>query len=301
MTDNTQTRCGFAALIGATNAGKSTLLNRIVGEKVSIVSHKVQTTRSRVSGIVLRGDTQIVFVDTPGLFEPKKRLERSMVDAAHKTADDVDVIVLVVDVSNPKVFEQHQKFIARLQDTKKQAVLCLNKTDAVGKDILPGLAKRFVETGAFSDVFAISALKGKGTDELVDMVAKCMPQGPWLYPEDMVCDMPMRLMAAEITREKIFERLHQELPYVISVQTENWQEDTKQVTIDQTIYVQKDGQKAIVLGKGGTTIKAIGTQSRQELERLLEKHVRLNLFVKVREKWMDDPAHYTSWGLDFNA
>jgi len=296
-----KTRCGFVALVGATNAGKSTLLNRLVGEKVSIVSRKVQTTRSRVCGIVIRDKTQIVFVDTPGLFEPKKRLERSMVDAAHKAADEVDVVVLVVDVSNPKVFEQHEKFMARLKDGGKQAVLCLNKTDAVDKDILPALAEKFFQTGVFSEVLMLSALKGKGIDGLTDLVVGNMPESPWLYPEDMVCDMPMRLMAAEITREKIFDRLHQELPYVISVQTEAWQEDKKQVTIEQTIFVQKDGQKAIVLGKGGQTIKAIGMAARKELENLLEKHVRLNIFVKVREKWMDDPSHYASWGLDFNV
>ncbi|WP_026870480.1 GTPase Era [Inquilinus limosus] len=296
------TRCGFVALIGAPNAGKSTLLNTLVGTKVAIVSPKVQTTRSRVLGILTEGRTQIVFVDTPGIFRPRRRLDRAMVAAAWGGAAEADLVVLLVDAALKSVREDTRGIIEKLGESGRQAILVLNKVDAVPHEKLLVLAADLNATGVFTDTFMISALTGDGVDDLRRVVAERLPEGPWLFPEDQVSDMPMRLLAAEITREKLFLRLQQELPYAVAVETESWEEQKDgSVRISQVIYVQRDGQKAIVLGRGGQMIKAIGTAARLELEEITEQRVHLSLFVKVRENWLDDPARYAIWGLDFEA
>ncbi|MGK9231233.1 GTPase Era [Inquilinus limosus] len=296
------TRCGFVALIGAPNAGKSTLLNTLVGTKVAIVSPKVQTTRSRVLGILTEGRTQIVFVDTPGIFRPRRRLDRAMVAAAWGGAAEADLVVLLVDAALKSVREDTRGIIEKLGESGRQAILVLNKVDAVPHEKLLVLAADLNASGVFTDTFMISALTGDGVDDLRRVVAERLPEGPWLFPEDQVSDMPMRLLAAEITREKLFLRLQQELPYAVAVETESWEEQKDgSVRISQVIYVQRDGQKAIVLGRGGQMIKAIGTAARLELEEITEQRVHLSLFVKVRENWLDDPARYAIWGLDFEA
>lgn len=296
------TRCGFVALIGAPNAGKSTLLNTLVGTKVAIVSPKVQTTRSRVLGILTEGRTQIVFVDTPGIFKPRRRLDRAMVAAAWAGAAEGDLVLLLVDASLKGVREDSRSIIEKLAQTKRKAILILNKIDAVRREVLLALAADLNASGVFSDTFMISALTGDGVDDLRRALADRLPEGPWLFPEDQVSDMPMRLLAAEITREKLFLRLQQELPYAVAVETESWEEqEDGSVRISQIIYVQRDGQKAIVLGRGGQMIKAIGTAARLELEEITEQRVHLSLFVKVRENWLDDPARYSVWGLDYDA
>ncbi|MGK9165334.1 GTPase Era [Inquilinus limosus] len=296
------TRCGFVALIGAPNAGKSTLLNTLVGTKVAIVSPKVQTTRSRVLGILTEGRTQIVFVDTPGIFRPRRRLDRAMVAAAWGGAAEADLVVLLVDAALKTVREDTRDIIEKLGEAGRQAILVLNKVDAVQPAKLLALAADLNASGVFTDTFMISALTGDGVDDLRRAVAERLPEGPWLFPEDQVSDMPMRLLAAEITREKLFLRLQQELPYSVAVETESWEEQKDgSVRISQVIYVQRDGQKAIVLGRGGQMIKAIGTAARLELEEITEQRVHLSLFVKVRENWLDDPARYSVWGLDFEA
>ncbi|MBV9549365.1 MAG: GTPase Era, partial [Alphaproteobacteria bacterium] len=284
------THCGFAAVIGAPNAGKSTLVNALVGTKVAIVSPKVQTTRMNVRGIVCRGDAQIVFVDTPGIFRPRRRLDRAMVGAAWSGAGEADTILLVVDAadlaanaSSPAARDTDAILHGLKEGKQKKTALVLNKIDGMKRtDLLP-LVEKFRGEGLFEDVFLVSALKGDGLNALLDWVKVRMPEGPWHYPEDEAADMPARLLAAEVTREKLYLRLHDELPYASTVETEKWEERRDgSVKIDQTIYVQRDGQKAIVLGKGGATIKKIGELARGELEEMFRRKVHLFLFVKVR-------------------
>jgi GTP-binding protein Era len=301
------TRCGFCAIIGAPNAGKSTLTNALVGSKVAIVSPKVQTTRMTVRGVAMVGETQIVFVDTPGIFRPRRRLDRAMVGAAWAGAEDADAILLVVDAadlaanSNSPGARDTNAILAGLKEGKrKKAALVLNKIDGMKRtDLLP-LMERFRAEGVFEDVFLLSALKGDGVSDVASWVAARMPEGHWLYPEDQAADIPMRLLAAEITREKIYHRLHDELPYASAVETEKWEErNDGSVRIDQVIFVQRDGQKGIVLGKGGQTAKIIGELARKEMEDLFGRRVHLFLFVKVREDWADNREHYREIGLEF--
>jgi GTP-binding protein Era len=294
-------RCGFVTIVGAPNAGKSTLLNRLVGAKVSIVTHKVQTTRSQIRGIAVFGDTQIVFVDTPGIFAPKKRLERAMVDAAWSGAADADALVVLVD-GQRGVDANVQRIVDGVAASGRKAILAINKIDAVRRPMLLALAQELNAGDVFSDTFMISALDGDGVDDLrVALVAR-MPVGPWLYPEDQLSDLPQRLLAAEITREKAYLRLHQELPYALAVDTESW-EDFRDgsVRIQQTIYVERDSQKGIVLGKGGQTIKALRAEAQADLAEMLERPVHLFIHVKVRENWVNDPGRYREWGLKFDA
>lgn len=300
----TPTRAGFVALIGAPNAGKSTLLNAVVGSKLSIVTHKVQTTRALVRGIVIH-DTkdaraQIVFVDTPGIFRPKRRLERAMVATAWGGAADADVLVVLVDAKKGLTDEDRAILEALAEfPAKRERVLILNKVDLVKRETLLALTKEANEAGRFSETFMISALTGDGVSDLLDFLAAKMPEGPFLYPEDQMTDLPLRFLAAEITREKLTLRLHDELPYRATVETEKWSETSKGVRIDQTIYVERDGQRKIMLGKGGETIKAISIAAREEISKLIEKPVHLFLFVKVRENWGDDPERYREMGVEF--
>jgi GTP-binding protein Era len=297
---------GFAAIIGAPNAGKSTLVNALVGSKVAIVSPKVQTTRMPVRGVAIRGETQIVFVDTPGIFRPRRRLDRAMVNAAWAGAGDADAVVLLVDAAelqaNPSGHGANDTnaIVAALKKDGRKAALALNKIDGMKRtDLLP-LVQRLTGEYAFAEVFLISALTGDGVADLANWVAAEMPEGPWLYPEDQAADIPSRLLAAEITREKIYLRLHDELPYASAVATEKWEERKDgSVKIDQTIYVQREGQKAIVLGKGGQTVKLIGEMARKEMEELFARRVHLFLFVKVREDWAENREHYRELGLEF--
>lgn len=304
MNDMTATRCGFAAVIGAPNAGKSTLINTIVGAKVSIVSPKVQTTRTRVLGIAMQGAAQIIFVDTPGIFAPsqKKNLERAMVAAAWEGTADADVILLMIDASR-KVGGDIDDIITRLAGMNgKNVALVLNKVDKVRPPDLLTLSQRLNEQFPFAATFMVSALKGKGMDGLLAWLAKTMPEGPYLYPEDQITDMPMRLMAAEITREKLFLALRQELPYELTVETESWEEfDNGSVKIDQTVYLAREAHKKIVLGKGGALLGKIGQSSREELEEIMGTRVHLKLFVKVRENWMENAEHFQLRGLDPKA
>lgn len=293
------TKCGYVALIGAPNAGKSTLLNQLLGVKISIVTQKVQTTRTRITAIGLREDSQVVFVDTPGIFEPKRRLDRAMVNAAWAGVDDADLVALLIDAERG-LDRDSRNIIAGLRERKRNAIAILNKTDAVRKEKLLTLANELQGVNLFAEIFMVSALTGDGTDELYDYLAAQMPDGPWLYPEDQLADFPERLLASEITREKLYLRLHQELPYASTVETESW-EDRRDgsVRIGQVIYVRRNTQKSIVLGKGGQTIKAIGAESRKELEEILDRKVHLFLFVKVRKDWEDDPERYREMGLEF--
>ncbi|MBY6261579.1 GTPase Era [Azospirillum sp. 412522] len=294
--------CGFIALVGAPNAGKSTLLNAMIGSKVSIVSPKVQTTRTRVLGITIQGDAQMIFVDTPGIFKPKRRLDRAMVAAAWQGAEDADVIGVLYDVSRRSIDEDTRSIVARLKEQGREAILILNKIDLVKRDVLLGIADTFRQEGIFSDIFMVSASTADGVAHLKSFLAARLPAGPWHFPEDQISDMPMRLLAAEITREKLFLQLHQELPYSATVETEVWEEfEDGSVKISQVIFVQRESQKAIVLGKGGQRIKALGSTARRELTEMLERRVHLILFVKVREGWVDDPERYSAWGLDFGA
>lgn len=295
-------RCGFIGVIGAPNAGKSTLVNRIVGAKVSIVSPKVQTTRTRVMGIVNKGAAQLVFVDTPGIFAPRRRLEKSMVAAAWGGVKDAEEVLLVIDVAHGKINPETRAIILRLKETGRKVAGVLNKIDLVKKEKLLALATELDAEGVFTGLYMISALSGDGVDRLLSDLEKKVPEGPWMFGEDQITDMPLRLLAAEITREKIFIQLGDELPYASTVETEKWEDfDNGSVKISQTVYVMRDTQKAIMLGKGGKRIKAIGAAARQELEEILERRVHLSLFVKVRDKWTDDPERYRDWGLDFNA
>jgi len=300
MTDTDQTtRAGFVTLAGAPNAGKSTLLNQLVGTKVSIVSPKLQTTRARVTGIAVHGAAQIVFVDTPGIFQPKRRLEKAMVDAAWGGVDDGDMTVLLIDAQRG-LTENVERILDGLDGRKGKVWVALNKIDLLKKDDLLGLAAALGEREKIGQIFMVSALTGDGVSDLLDALAAEMQPGPWLYPEDMISEMPNRLLAAEIMREKLFLRLHQELPYALTVETEGWEEKKDgSVKISQVIYVTRDSHKAIVLGKGGKSIRQIGQMAREELSELLERPVHLLTFVKVREKWLDDPARYREMGLDF--
>jgi len=293
------TRCGFVALIGAPNAGKSTLTNALVGSKVSIVSRKVQTTRTLVRGIATHGPAQIVFVDTPGIFAPRRRLDRAMVSSAWSGARDADLVALLVDAGRG-LEEEAAMILGRLAGVSRPKLLILNKIDTAPKTALLALAKTANERVAFDATFMVSALTGDGLGDLKAWLAERMPPGPWLYPADQISDAPLRQLAAEITREKLFERLHQELPYQSTVETDLWKElRSGEVRIEQTIYVERENQRKIVLGKGGRTIKAIGEAARRELAEILETPVHLFLFVKVRENWGEDPERYRAIGLEF--
>jgi GTP-binding protein Era len=297
--EETNTKAGFVALIGAPNAGKSTLLNSLVGSKVSIVSRKVQTTRALVRGIAIEGEAQIVFVDTPGIFKPKRRLDRAMVTSAWGGAGDADVIALLLDVRKG-IDEEAEAILEKLPELKRPKVLILNKIDLIERSRLLELASKLNEKVEFAHTFMISALKGDGIDTLKRQLAGMMPQGPWLYPEDQISDAPLRMLAAEITREKIYERLHEELPYQSTVETDQWQpRPDGSVRIEQTVFVERDSQRKIVLGKGGQTIKAIGQAARKEIAEIAEAPVHLFIFVKVRENWSDDPERYREMGLEF--
>ena len=300
MAEPTPTRAGFVAIIGAPNVGKSTLLNQLVGTKVSIVSPKVQTTRRRVIGITIADRTQVLFVDTPGIFAPKRRLETAMVRAASAGIADADLVLLVLDAR--KGLDANGEIALRqLARERRRAFLVLNKIDTVAAERSLPLIAAVNERFAFAATFIVSALDGNGCADLLAAVAKELPEGPWLFPEDQLSDLSDRALAAEITREQIFHRMHQELPYSITVETEGWAEapDGKEVRIDQTIYVLRDSQKPILIGKKGQTLKALGEASRLELERILDKRVHLFLFVKVRQNWLDDPERYREMGLDF--
>ncbi len=298
MEEESRTRCGFVALIGAPNAGKSTLLNTLVGAKVSIVTHKVQTTRTRVRAVAIVDDAQIIFVDTPGIFRPRRRLDEAMVEAAWGGAADADVIALLVDVRRG-LDDENRRIIEGLRNIRgKPVVLLLNKIDLIEKPKLLELAQAFVQEFPFEQVFMISALKGSGVEDFRQYLAQQMPPGPWLYPEDQLSDLPLRLLAAEITREKLYLRLHDELPYASHVETEGWEERPDgSVRIEQVIYVQRESQKKIVIGRSGQTIKAIGKAAREELQLLLNRKVHLFLFVKVREHWDRDPERLRNLGL----
>ena len=295
-------KAGFVALIGEPNAGKSTLLNRLVGAKVSIVTHKVQTTRARIRGIAVEGDAQIVFVDTPGLFRPRRRLDRAMVAAAWSGAADADVVVLLVE-AHRAIAEGVEAILEGLAERTKgrKVVLAINKIDKVEAPALLALTKDLNDRFDFSETFMISAEKGHGVDDLRKWLAGEMPEGEWLYPEDQISDWPMRMIAAEMTREKLTLRLHQELPYQLTVETENWEEGKDgSVRIDQMIYVKRDGHKGIVLGHKGETIKAVGTAARREMEEFLDRKVNLFLKVKTRPNWLDEKERYSEMGLDFS-
>ncbi len=298
-----QGRCGVVALVGAPNAGKSTLLNRMVGAKLSIVTHKVQTTRTRVRGVAVEGDSQIVFVDTPGVFtSPKRRLERAMVASAWQGADDADVVVLLYDVARKQVDEDTLRIVRRLNQLSTPIVLALNKIDRIKREKLLEIAARFDREGRFERVFMISAETGDGVDDLRGDLAKRVPAGPWLFPEEQLSDLPMRLLAAETTREKLFLRLHEELPYALTVETEDWQQfDDGSVRIEQAIYVEREAQKKIVLGRQGSAIRKVREAAQTDLAEQMGCPIHLFLFVKVREDWTDDPERYAPWGLDFNA
>ena len=300
MAEPAPSRAGFVAIIGAPNVGKSTLLNQLVGTKVSIVSPKVQTTRRRVIGITIVDRTQVLFVDTPGIFAPKRRLETAMVRAASAGIADADLVLLVLDAR--KGLDANGEIALRqLVRERRRAFLVLNKIDTVAAERALPLIAAVNERFAFVATFIVSALDGNGCADLLAAVAKELPEGPWLFPEDQLSDLSDRALAAEITREQIFHRMHQELPYSITVETEGWAEapDGKEVRIDQTIYVLRDSQKPILIGKKGQTLKALGEASRLELEHILDKRVHLFLFVKVRANWLDDPERYREMGLDF--
>jgi GTP-binding protein Era len=302
MPDGPGTRAGFVALIGEPNAGKSTLLNRMVGAKVSIVTHKVQTTRTRIRGVAMEGAAQIVFVDTPGLFRPRRRLDRAMVKAAWGGAADADLIVLLIE-ANRGLTEGVESIIDRMKDQIPQGIqvaLAINKIDRVKAEVLLALAEKMNTAFPFAKTFMISAEKGYGVKDLREWLADQLPNGPWFYPEDQIADLPMRMIAAEMTREKLTLRLHEELPYQLTVETEKWEDKPDGSTrIDQIIYVSRDGHKGIVLGNKGETIKGIGQSARADISEFLGRTVHLFLQVKVRENWQDEPERYTEMGLDF--
>ncbi len=294
------TRAGFVALIGAPNAGKSTLLNRLVGTKISIVSRKVQTTRTLVRGIVIAGTAQIVFLDTPGIFEPQRRLDRAMVKTAWSGASDADIVAVMID-ARKGIGAEEDAILRRLAGPSapdRKPVLILNKIDVVDRQTLLALARDANDRVSFDATFMISAGTGDGVADLLAYFADAMPEGPWLYPEDQMTDLPLRMLAAEITREKLMDRLHQELPYASTVETESWREGPKGVRIEQTIYVERESQRRIVLGKAGSAIKAISMAARRELAELLDQPVHLFVFVKVRRNWGDDPERYGGIGLE---
>jgi GTP-binding protein Era len=294
-----QTRCGFIALIGAPNAGKSTLINQLVQSKVSIVSHKVQTTRMPVRGIAMQGASQLVFIDTPGIFAPKRRLDRAMVTSAWSGAHDADLSGLLID-ARKGLDDEAEAILKKLAELRGKVFLILNKVDLVEKPQLLALATALNQRAKFDATFMISALTGDGVADLRDWLAREVPPGPWHYPEDQVSDAPLRQLASEVTREKLYHRLHQELPYQATVETESWKQmKDGSVRIEQTIYVERESQKKIVIGKGGQTLKAIGAEARKEIAEIAETPVHLFLFVKVREGWGDDPERYREMGLEF--
>ena len=315
MTETENQRAGFAAIIGAPNAGKSTLVNRLTGTKVSIVTQKVQTTRFPVRGIALYDDAQIVLVDTPGIFSPRRRLDRAMVASAWGGADDADVVVHLIDAASHiasetregtaadrRSAEDTQTIISSLKEAGKQVILALNKIDGMRRDTLLALSQSLYDTGVYSEVFMISALSGDGVDDLGRRLAEAMPAGPWLYPEDQSADVPMRVLAAEITREKVYLRVHEELPYSAAVETTSFEDKPDgSARIEQTIYVERESQRPIVLGKGGQTLKWIGQKAREELTELMDRPVHLFLTVKVDPKWQDSRALYAQFGLDYDV
>lgn len=315
MTETENQRAGFAAIIGAPNAGKSTLVNRLTGTKVSIVTQKVQTTRFPVRGIAIYGDAQIVLVDTPGIFSPRRRLDRAMVASAWGGADDADVVVHLIDAASHiasegkdgtaadrRSAEDTQTIISSLKEAGKQVILALNKIDGMRRDTLLALSHSLFETGVYSEVYMISALSGDGVDDLGQRLAAAMPAGPWLYPEDQSADVPMRVLAAEITREKVYLRVHEELPYSAAVETTSFEDKPDgSARIEQTIYVERESQRPIVLGKGGQTLKWIGQKAREELIELMDRPVHLFLTVKVDPKWQDSRALYAQFGLDYDV
>ena len=295
-------RSGFIAVIGSPNSGKSTLINHFIGQKVTIVTRKVQTTRSVIRGICIHKESQLVFSDTPGIFEPKRRLDRAMVEAAWGSSSDADIILFLYDAQKSRIDNETNKILNELAQSTKKKILVLNKVDLVDNKTLLPLIKNFEGLCSFDATFIISALTGEGSKEVLSYLAKNLPKGPWLYPEDDITDLPARLLAAEITREQIFMRLHQELPYATTVETEEWTErDDGAIVINQIIYLKKAGHKKIVIGKNGSMIKMLGKAARIEIEQILERSVHLFLFVKVRENWMDDPDRYKIWGLNPNA
>jgi GTP-binding protein Era len=293
-------RCGFVALIGAPNAGKSTLLNRLVGAKISIVSPKVQTTRRRVLGIAMRDRAQIVFIDTPGIFAPRRRLDRAMVAAAWGGTEEADQIVLLVDAERKSIDDDTKRIIEGLKSAGRKAILAINKVDAVKRDKLLGLAAELNALYDFTDTFMISAQTGSGVDDLMKVLADRLPEGPHHFAEDDLTDMPLRLLAAEMTREYLFRQLHDELPYDLTVEAEGWEEfKDGSVKINHVIYIARDSQKAIVLGKGGQRIKSVRAAAQKDIEEMLQRRVHLFLFVKVREDWQEDPERYREMGIDF--
>jgi GTP-binding protein Era len=295
------TRCGFVALLGAPNVGKSTLLNALVGTKVAIVSPKPQTTRSRVTGIVMEGEAQVIFVDLPGVFQPRRRFDRAMVASAWQGIADADITCLIVDATRPEDGET-LAVVDQLKKSGRRAVLVLNKIDLVTREALLPIVAAFARDGIFDGTYLISASTGDGVADLRAALAAKLPPGPHLFPDDQLTDLPQRLLAAEITREQIFLQLHEEVPYSVAVETEKWTERPDgSVRIDQVIYVMRDGQKAIVLGKGGARIKTLGQKSREQLEAVLDRRVHLFLYVKVRQNWAEDPGQFREWGLDYNA
>jgi len=315
LTETQTQRAGFAAIIGAPNAGKSTLVNRLTGTKVSIVTQKVQTTRFPVRGIALHGDAQIVLVDTPGIFSPRRRLDRAMVASAWGGADEADAVVHLVDAASHiaaqgkdgtaadrRSAEDTETIVSALQQSGKKVILALNKIDGMRRDTLLALSQQLFETGVYDEVFMISALSGDGVDDLKARLAAMMPEGPWLYPEDQSADVPLRVLAAEITREKVYLRVHEELPYSAAVETTSFEDRADgSARIEQTIYVERESQRPIVLGKGGQTLKWIGQKAREELTELLDRPVHLFLTVKVDPKWQDSRALYAQFGLDYDV
>ncbi|MEM9330971.1 MAG: GTPase Era [Pseudomonadota bacterium] len=294
-----ETRAGFVALIGAPNAGKSTLMNQLVGSKISIVTHKVQTTRAVMRGIVVHNKCQIVFVDTPGIFAPRRKLDEAMVSTAWGSARDADLSVFLLDAERG-ITDDVEQILANLNSVSGPVLLLINKIDQVKRDQLLALSAKLNELYPFGETFMVSALNGDGCADFVQYLSKNLPTGPFLYPEDQISDLPLRMLAAEVTREKLYLRLHQELPYASHVETEQWEEKKDgSVRISQVIYVERQSQKKIVIGKNGETIKAISTASRKELEELTEQRVHLFLFVKVRENWGSDPDRYREMGLEF--
>lgn len=296
---NANTRCGFVALVGAPNAGKSTLMNSLVGTKVSIVTHKAQTTRSQIRGVVTEGDGQVVFIDTPGIFAPKRRLDRAMVDAAWTGAGDADFVALIVDAERG-ITPELEALLEGLDKVPHDKVLVLNKVDLIKREMLLGLSERLNAALRFQRTFMISALKGDGVKDFLDWCLTRLPLGPWHFPEDQLTDLTLAITAAEVTREKLFLRIHEEIPYNATVETEKFTINKDgSYRIDQVVYVTRDGHKKIVLGAGGQTIKSIGAESRKELMEIFEVPVHLFLFVKVREKWGDDPERYREMGLEY--
>ena len=300
----TETRCGFVALIGAPNAGKSTLINALIGEKVSIVTRKAQTTRSTVRGVLTRSETQIVFVDTPGLFPPKRRLDRAMVASAWAAAADADALALLIDTrkeaASAGLGEETADILGKIGEIKRPKTLVLNKIDLVAREKLLELAAQLNAALPFEDTFMVSAATGDGLDRLVESLTSKMPEGPWLYPEDQIAEAPIRSLAAEITREKIFERLHDELPYNATVETDSWKDQPDgSARVEQTVFVTRESHRKIVIGEGGRTIKAIGTAARKDIAQAHGANVHLFLHVKVRENWQDDPERYRAMGLEF--